>query len=129
MEYDKLGNRELDKLVAEKIFKREVEENYTSNDYMEAYKSEIHNGETMPQGWSTLRYFSIDIQAAWQIVKEMKNKNFEIILEDYSSFTPNTWKVRFEPINMETHSRHVDKTAPRAICICALKAMDEEDKK
>lgn len=113
------AGRELDALIAEKVMGWKV----------------FRNGEHGPHRWEaetdrgTLRVIdssysgdgfspSTDIAAAWEVVEKVRKEagDFQLALVDYGS----AWAARFDKASA------VERTAPHAICLAALKAVGVE---
>lgn len=106
--------RELDALVAEKVmgFHR------ASDGW---FRTETHPGGviTAAVGHIDLPHYSINISAAWEVVEKLlETGSFSIY--HYISAPESKWRAQF----LRAGSAHVAQaeSAPRAICLAALKA-------
>ena len=71
--------------------------------------------------------YSIDINAAWEVVEKMKEKGLTVEVFfgwESNKYQKDDWVAIFEDSNGEYLG--VAKTAPNAICLAALKALESE---
>jgi hypothetical protein len=117
--------RELDALVAEKVFNYSFEGLVERNRYWVSDKGyPMFNGQTV-----MVPFYSTDIAAAWQVVEKLS----PIAIEKYTSTTGDVWSVRFCDPKLPGPKSHFDgkieaDTAPHAICLAALRALSHEPK-
>lgn len=110
--------RELDALVAEKVMGWRLL-NLRTEGYSPGQDSRVHNSKPIPP-------YSTSISAAWEIVKHLMEKGFEIALWGPvdRGFKKNPNWVS-EVTNMVTRAwwQSEADTATHAICLAALKAV------
>lgn len=124
-DYSKLSDRELDALVAEKVMGWKKAPNGA---WMSYEKDAFGNG-----GWkshatwkanasvSAVRFTpSTDIAAAWQVVEKMKERQWNFTIAD---LVKNKWRAEFGGSRKHKQTWEDADTAPRAICLAALKAV------
>lgn len=133
-----MNNREIDRLVAEKVMGCTVREVCTSlrdgqqlyNLYCECGHGE--HGDLEPDQdrrissdpWS-LNAYSTEIAAAWQVVEKLNTQRFWIIIN--TSHYPNkSKKVMIGSGLWDTVTEFYADTVPMAICLAALKAAGVE---
>ena len=126
---EKLSDRELDALVAEKVMGWKM---YKGAWFPEGFDFEVekhkYNADWLSNGIH-IPHYSADIAAAWQVVEKMKADFSDGSVEGFSLwFSSNPvqmphWKCMFE--NSEDHVKAEAPTAPRAICLAALRACDK----
>lgn len=114
--------RELDTLVAEKVFKYSI--------FKKRWKEGSHSG--FIDSWidsagfeipGQLPEYSTDISAAWEVVEKLRP---ELCIE----IMPwgDNYHVRVLSVTLEQKSRASCRSAPHAICLAALKAVGHEFK-
>jgi len=115
-----VADRELDALVAEKVMGFEV-------GIYESYRGITGISyvckDKYPSGEFDLPNYSTDIKAAWEVVEKFSDESFEL-----DHFCDGVWTCKFRWVDDEGESEAEAKakTAPRAICLAALKAMGVE---
>lgn len=125
--------RELDAIVAEKVFGDTWMQQHL--DRVKQYDHEIEiakqkniaTAALLNRGWEQCmaeikwKYYSADIAAVWQVVEYMRQTlQFSLGIDDENG---DGWWCIFE-----SGSRHYEgygQTAPHAICLAALKAVEE----
>ncbi|UAT29475.1 hypothetical protein K7T73_12780 [Bacillus badius] len=116
-----MNNREIDRLVAEKVMGWEP--NLDDDGTVLSYDTEFGNlffYDDNENDWSP----SVNIQDAWKVVDEMRaNREFRFELVTTESFSLN-YKCRFRLDDVFV--KVVSKSAPLAICLAALKAVGVE---
>lgn len=115
--------RELDALISEKIFV--VRADYRT-EYTFDGKTEIrHYSIPTPGDWAftMLPHYSTDIKAAWEVVEKL-GYGWNI---DKGNDTEHEFVVYFS--NPEGQWKAVGDTAPHAICLAALKAIEVKGNK
>ncbi len=130
------AGRELDALVAENVMGWHV---------YESGRCSLMARQTLPDGdeiehiiatthpWETADYSpSTDIAAAWQVVEKLMEKGWTVTLapRQFEKYPENRFKFHGcrmvgDPQTMQSFSDHAD-TAPLAICLAALKAVNFE---
>lgn len=102
-----MTDRELDAMVAEKVM------GWTLHGVAPS------GGRVLiaPSGAMGIPNYSTDISAAWQVVEKMRSKRIHF---EMGSTIPGDWTAYFN------NDRATDKSAPRAICLAALKAVGVE---
>lgn len=136
-------SRELDTLVAEKVMEHKIFHDHgysfiTSG--REAFDKMIARDSMFWEGtkdkseycWQ-LPAYSTDIAAAWAVVKEMATRGWRLTLEAMMLHRKEirAYTVEFERWvgdDLEMVSISEIKTAPMAICLTALKAVEEENR-
>lgn len=137
--YDNLTDEQIDALVAERVFNLvRVDESY-HHDTLGSCKRVVWRnqiGVCMFTGDCFLPKYSTDIAAAWEVVEKMKTLGFCIGLRWENRLCGGNPLVEFdreanytghnpgERNNQHDHGDADAKTAPRAICIAALKALE-----
>lgn len=114
--------RELDAIVAEKIFKIEVCRNEKGGwsegpaDYYDSYGEMILS--------NPLKEYSTEIAAAWEVVDQLKtiNPEFWFSISRNPPMQGDGWYVENGP-DRETIAE--GETAPHAICLAALAALEK----
>ncbi len=76
--------------------------------------------------------YSTDIAAAWEVVEKLREDGWSFHVDDvgFNDATEGQWRVMFTEAT--TGNKHVfadGQTAPHAICLAALEAVDGEDVK
>jgi len=115
-------DRELDRLVAEHVFGFYITEETAGPKWIDENGKEMFKPDPNRKpagfeepGW-TYPHYSTDIAAAWEVVEKFR-KNDDVIL-DYYKTDFDQWRCAFgRGANFVKH-----KSAPRAICLAALKA-------
>ena len=129
MDIDKLEGRELDALVAERIFKAGIKINRSEDEvYFHAESGLL----VYPGYWFTgavavrsdcltlpIHHFSTDIAAAWLVVEKLKDEFGEIEITVWGGGWGECTQV-----NIGDLPQVEADTAPLAICRAALKAME-----
>lgn len=106
-----MKNRELDVLVAKHVMKLDVEAAVAGQILDDDCGCKIE-----------IPHYSTDIAAAWDVVEKLKIKGFDFVLH---------WKTAWECIFWFGRDKWFEsncETAPRAICLAALKAVGVEVK-
>src|SRR4051812_7923471 len=115
--------RELDALVAERVmgWTRGKEEVYHERDWDSVYTRPCWLADGKPLKWTPDNFRpSIDIAAAWQVVEEMRCKDFNFLI--LSPADPYTFTCHFYPGGEQGHIVTHEKPAT-AICLAALKTL------
>lgn len=128
------AGREMDKLVAELVMKKEpyrAEHKYFSGRFIHAEflcnENEWINDEIRKGNYGQWEYcgprFSSSIAAAWGVVKKMKEKTgfFQLTFEYHAINDTPHWYCGFDTV-----SSAEAETTPLAICRAALKAFAKE---
>lgn len=107
------AGRELDALIAEKIFGLILKDRFTGEE------KPITSGMALRhmEKWHNIPYYSTDIAAAWTVVEKIKSKDRAIFFELVNSVNYK-WECQIGGGNAEAD------TAPHAICLAALKAVE-----
>ena len=108
MDYEKLSDREIDNLVALKVFG-------LIYDSGEDIQVQIEN--------CSIKNYSTNISDAWLVVEEMWQRDFRF---DLSVAPYVKWQALFgkDVVRMEDYiGEHKSISAPRAICIASLRAL------
>lgn len=107
--------RELDALVAEKVMGLDV--NRTGPETM-------WFARPMGGNWDDLKDYSTDIAAAWEVVEAVKARKIDQGWFDLG-FANGSWGATFRTGAYYEPIEHVRApTAPHAICLAALKAVE-----
>lgn len=102
--------REFDALVEEKVMRRDV-----GDIYYDATRQEI---------MGTVRRYSTDIAASWEIVEKMNSMEFYLELFQFD-INGLSWSAQFiHPAKLE--HKCVSETPSHAICMAALRALGIE---
>lgn len=121
--------RELDSLIAEKVFGRSVV-TYRNGDIWRVMLNTILN-----DGWKYIDIgtgilknippYSTNIAAAWEVVEKLRSERMMVsIVSDEDG----GWNVEMWDYNNRQSKEVFSETAPHAICLAALKAVGYEDK-
>jgi hypothetical protein len=122
MTNDKLkASRELDTLVAEKVFGFKVR---TFHDFGNITLRYINPRDPSLGHWCELPYFSIAMTAAWNIVEMLKSYRWSITLDiDFATGYSVRLLKCLIPIDDSPEIYVEAKTMPLAICQAALEAV------
>ena len=122
MDFEKLSDRELDVLVAERVLGLKPGTDFYL-DYKRLTRQE-QNIIARNQGWTPelLHPYSTDIAAAWEVVERAKS-NFR--LEARFSGSQMYWWAEVGFSVDSGSAEAVADTAARATCLAALKAVEE----
>lgn len=83
------------------------------------YRYPLASGnETRDEYMDSVSKYSTSIEAAWKVVEKIKTERFEITFVDYDE--ERQWMAGWDGICFE-----YGRTAPHAICLVALKAIEE----
>ena len=128
--------RELDKLIAEKVFgeqflpfadwaktnKLDIS-NIELGNYAELEHFQLLHQEAEDSWMSSLPQFSTDISAAWQVVEKLENDGFYYIVSNdlKGVLSRSTWASfgKFGELIIKAKG----ETVPEAICLAALKVV------
>ena len=120
-----MDNREIDKLIAEKVMELELH-------FLEPLGG-FHTKEVEPDGywrWVELPHYSTDIAAAWQVVEKMRSSGwrFEAFDTIRDSWLVRFGKGEFNHYENEWSKEHIsdENSCTLAICLAALKAVGVE---
>jgi len=112
--------RKIDALIAERVLGLRVVD-HGFNRFTEPGE---RAGEQIP-----VRNYSTDIAAAWEVVERLSAFGFATVHRfDDTTIHPPLKKYSVEVSIRQGMGRSVANTAPLAICLAALKAIDVEDK-
>jgi len=110
------AGRQLDALIAEKVFRLTIEWNHTFKEYPPA---PITRDGCTNTPWRGIQMYSTDIGSAWQIVTALGEYSFTLIRQ-----AGGFWTCYFVPHDApDAQSREDADTAPLAICLAALKVV------
>lgn len=110
------AGRELDALIAEKVFGLKIEwEHYAAGSRPMVIEEDVRGNKMAP-------HYSTQIADAWLVVEKMKTNNYCFTL--YDAYDPE-WAALFSPRDAELNLAEA-ATAPLAICLSALKAVGVE---
>ncbi len=117
-----MKNKELDALVAEKIFGHEVVLNITKrHEFYTIGEACWYDDEGCMELANSVPLYSQDISAAWEVVEKMEG------VWDIKSFSKG-WYVRLAVRTSPFSDKIVDAdapTLPEAICLAALRTINE----
>jgi hypothetical protein len=111
----KIG-RELDALVAEKIFGAKLIANPFGTDPHCDFP-----GRQLGKEFGKLPKFSTDIAAAWEVLEALKKRGAMVHVHFTESQWMASWRKHNDPPSLVISA--FAKTAPHAICLAALKAI------
>jgi hypothetical protein len=128
VDYSTLSDRELDALIAEKVMAltvvrvpfvpSRVQISDETVVLMDDARKEFYTAYPRAICGGRLPRYSTSIADAWQVVEKMWTECWRLHLQGY----PSSWTASFDDLG-ETHTaEHL--TAPRAICLAALKALE-----
>lgn len=110
------AGRELDALIAEKVFGVTIIEQTDSNLIFYDYRARL-NKEPF-----TVKHYSNDIAAAWEVVNEMHRKGYWIVLYDYIIQNHDKpYQFVFSRNGQQSASN--SSSVELAVCLSALKAV------
>lgn len=112
MKRDTEPGRDLDRMVAEKVFGYEVgmvgdKFVYRSPGGCGTYECQRLHAKDLPE-------FSTDIAAAWPVVEKLKDRVIDLLYHPEAD----AWSVMIGDLNTTGY------TAPHAICLAALRAIE-----
>lgn len=119
------AGRELDALIAEKVMGWKLDYEFADS----------IGAPTVPalrdqyDEWGMLPEFSTDISAAWQVVKRLADSGFNVTISRVLD-----WRDKYECYLVKENWRDDERickgadTAPLAICLAALKAVEATQK-
>ncbi len=112
---DARSKRDIDALVAEHVMEIDGGVRHT-NDYavFEARPDDPVTGE-----WVSIRHYSTQISAAWEVVEKVERRGAHFMLESTGKKGANTWCAQFDPGEAVSAD-----TAPLAICLSALMSVN-----
>ena len=115
------AGRELDALIAEKVM------GLTLGPAPMSANFEITCVKLGDHEWRNISYYSTEIGAAWEVVEKLRGAGWTFHVDDvgFNDATEGEWRVMFTEAT--TGNEHVfadGKTAPHAICLAALKAVE-----
>jgi hypothetical protein len=110
---NELTNRELNRLVAEKVMGLHVQfSNAHGGDW---------TGTSIETGYARVLPYSTDISAAMKVVEKMRSEGYLVFIRGKE-----TWTVQFEGLVVANESA---TTLPEAICRAALAAIQGSNEK
>lgn len=125
------SGRELDALVAEKVFGMHRHPGCDLDDHLRA---ECY-GTGTEEGYGPVVDYSTDIAAAWQVVEKLRSDGLGIILNDtmgqyrgrfWRYDRSDGWDIDAWILCPDTQFTVWEETAPLVICLAALKALGVE---
>lgn len=114
-----ISDRELDALVAERVFGCRVIR-YSTLSVGCGCSDEIH-----ARGGDELKPFSGNMNDAMLVVERMRNRGFGVCIDDMMGKPP--WRVSFDNGSQSGNMR--DESLPRAIVLAALAAIEGTEEK
>jgi hypothetical protein len=115
MSDEKKPGREIDVLIAEKVMGI-TEAKWCEQCWVEIFDCQCRQGKHGPLPYST------DIAAAWEVLEKVRPSHGEVWIGRSDTETTMRWKCSIQH-DTSTYEAIAD-TAPLAICLAALKAVD-----
>lgn len=119
-----MDNREIDTLIAEKVFNWEL---MTDTSMVKAgFLTYKRMSRALVMDWqeTLIPEFSTDISAAWQVVEKLKELGYSFDAGSWEHVGDgNDWCVEFEHQSELIEHRGLAPAFPMAICLAALKAV------
>jgi hypothetical protein len=126
------AGREMDALVSELVMEipltQPMGEYFVTHDMAMDAQDMSLEGTSMGVEWGQIQPepYSTDISAAWDVVKRMQCKGFEVCVNTGTWDHPSQWHVNFSNPERRTHFDVHSDTAPLSICRSALLAVMED---
>lgn len=119
------AGRELDALIAEKVMGWALVSNQKAN--KAGWWGLAPGSSLMP-----LPYYSLSISDAWEVVEKLEEKGITMDMGQVWNGGEWMWAIQFQKIHLMTgqvdhYRQEYANTAPLAICLAALKVMDERE--
>lgn len=117
-----MTNKELNAAVAEKVIGWKVCKDPNCPAGCDKDVSVTEDGiiEVAGKVWSP----STDISAAWEVVEKMRASRYEIVLDDLGG--DSQWRCRWDRDDCGCVGTAEHPSAPMAICLSALKALESK---
>lgn len=109
------AGRELDALVAEKVM------GLLATTGGSGAKTNYYARSSEVAPWENTPHYSTDIAAAWLVVEAMAGRDMQLSLD---MFGGDPWWAEFADRQYVKGAQATATTAPHAICLAALKAME-----
>lgn len=76
-------------------------------------------------------YYSTELSAAWMIVEKLRTDGWRWVISSREAHTESWWVAVERPAHWEANhtskNQAIDSSLPRAICLVALKAVENHD--
>lgn len=117
--------RELDKLVAEHVMGWKWDE-FTAwrPKKVSPYSRHMGVGKTDP--WYWLPYYSSDMTSAWEVVDEMRAKDYQVTTKSWASISEHQCCFHIVKGEVGNAPCSIQRTMPIAICVAALRIVGIE---